>query len=739
MLQVAQYQKNGQVEVLDIPIPNCLENGVLVRTAYSVISAGTEKTSVNNAKGTLISRAKKQPEQVKLVLDTIKKQGLVNTFFRVKNKLNSYKQIGYSLSGIVVQSKCDEFRPGDKVACGGAGYANHAEYVSVPKNLVVKIPDNVSLIDAAYTTIASIAIQGVRQADVKLGENVAVVGLGLLGQITTQLLRANGCRVVGLDLNEELFEDAKKSGCLLTLKSDFSVINSTNAFTNGLGFDAVIITAGTSSNEPLNLAMHLVRKKGNVVIVGAVGMNLQRNPFYTKEVNLKISCSYGPGRYDPLYEEFGQDYPAAFVRWTENRNMMSFVDLLSRKQLDISNFTSFVFDIKKAAEAYKIITGEKKEKFLGIVLDYNLNEEKVFASYNKELELYSSQTLAKNQTQKNKDTKDTKVQVGFIGAGQFASNYILPHLKNRDKVELTCVVNNTPLSSETIAKQFGFQSLAQNYTNVVENKNIDMVFCATRHNLHAEIVIKSLSENKYVFVEKPLALSTKELKEIITIGQKNKNLFKVMVGFNRRFSLPFIEINKFFSGRTEPMIVSYRVNAGHIPKSHWTQQEEQGKRIIGEACHFFDVMLFLIKSSPIRVFAESLSINSVDKDSSDNVVVVVKFSDGSVGKLEYLANGSNVLPKEYCEVFCQGKTAIMDNFTNIELYSGKKVKHQSFDGEKGIGEEIRQTLLSVSSNQEMPIAVNELIDVSLLTFATNLSLEKAIPINFTEFKQSVIS
>lgn len=734
MLQIAQYQKNGEIEVLDLPIPNCIENGILVRTAYSIISAGTEKTSVNNAKGSLLSRAQKQPDQVKLVIDTIKKQGLRNTIFRIQNKLNSYKQIGYSLSGIVVESKCSEFRPGDRVACGGAGYANHSEYVTVPKNLAVKIPDNVNYIDAAYTTIASIAVQGVRQADVRLGENVAVIGLGLLGQITVRLLKASGCNVIGLDINEELFGEAIKSGCSLVLPSNNLALNQIKAFTTGIGCDAVIITAGTSSSSPLNLAMQITRQRGNVVVVGAIGMNLNRNPFYTKEINLKISCSYGPGRYDPNYEELGQDYPAGYVRWTENRNMQSFLGLLSNNSMNVSDFTTHIFKPKDVPKAYKIVTGEVTEKFIGIAINYDLDEHKILNDYRNQ--------VAKIQLEKNLDLKNNKekntnqlsnkiINVGFIGAGQFASNYILPVLNNSKSVKLSNIVNNSPISSVTVAKQFNFTKVNQNYDELFIENSIDLVFCATRHNIHSEIVCKALEQDKYIFVEKPLAVNENELNQILEIGKSKNNLHKIMVGFNRRFSDAFKTIEKVFQKRSEPMIVSYRVNAGYIPKSHWTQQLEQGQRIIGEACHFFDVMLFLIKSRPVRVFAESLSINTVDKNGSDNVIVTVKFTDGSLGKLEYLSNGDNSLPKEYCEVFCEGRVAIMDNFTNVKIYNAGKLTESKFSGEKGIVNEINKTIENVNKGIAMPIEFQDLFDVTNITFAVIKSLNLAKPITLS--------
>lgn len=732
MLQIAQYQKNGEIEILDLPIPNCHEKGILVRTAYSVISAGTEKTSVNNSKGSLLERARKQPDQVKLVLDTIKKQGLKNTFFRVQNKLNSYKQIGYSLSGIVVESNCSEFQPGDRVACGGAGLANHSEYVSIPKNLAVKIPQNVDMLDAAYTTIASIAMQGVRQADVRLGENVAVIGLGLLGQITIRLLKASGCNVIGLDINKDLFEDSIKSGCSLALNSDSSAISQIKAFTNGMGCDSVIITAGTNSDYPLNMSMEICRQRGNVVIVGAIGMNLNRNPFYTKEINLKISCSYGPGRYDYNYEENGIDYPVGYVRWTENRNMMSFIDLLSNKSINIKDFTTHKFNVNSANEAYNLITGNSTEKYIGIVIDYDLPKDYSYENYNQLVQDNKINQIKLNETKSA--INSGKINVGFIGAGQFASNYILPVIKDNSKVFLKAIANNTPLSAASAQKQFGFEKIYGNYDQLINSDDkLDLIFCATRHNSHSEVVMKSLENNSYVFVEKPIAVDFNGLKSIIDAGNKNQNLNKVMVGFNRRFSEPFKFIFEKFKQRKEPMSITYRVNAGMIPKNHWTQQDEQGGRIIGEACHFIDTMIYLTGSMPIRVYAESLSIESIEKTSADNVIATIKFADGSIGNLEYLANGDNSLPKEYCEVFCENKVAIMDNFQSVKFFQNGKNTENKFNGEKGIINEINSTLNSVFENKSMPITFKEIYFTTLTTFAINQSINKGKVVNLNEF------
>ncbi len=708
MLQVVQYQKNGEMQVLEMPAPACIDGGILVQTAYSLISAGTEKTSVTNAQGNLLERAKKQPDQVKLVLDTLKKQGLINTIQRVQAKLNSYKSLGYSASGTVIESRCDEFKPGDLVAVAGAGYANHAEIVTVPKNLAIKIPEGVSLEEAAYTTVASIAMQGFRQAEPQLGETVAVMGLGLLGQITIQLLKSAGCRVIGLDVNENLFATATKYGCDLTLQNDFNSLQQINSFTRGLGCDSVIITASTSSHDPIQLAMEMCRQRGTVVIVGAIGMNMQRQPFYKKEISLKISCSYGPGRYDAGYEEGGNDYPAAFVRWTENRNMIAVLDMIASKRLDVASFTTHRFQINYATKAYELITNKVGEKFLGVVLEYPERKE----ALNQSITIRNYKGLS-------------QVKIGFIGAGQFAQNYLLPPLKTHS-VDFIAVANSTSVNSLTVAKQFGFSISSTHGGEVIDNTDVNLIFCATRHNSHAKYVIETLKKDKDIFVEKPLAIDRKELNEIKELVESKNG--RVMVGFNRRFSKPFKDIKQFFEKRTEPMNISYRVNAGMIPKSHWVQQNEQNGRIIGEACHFIDTMIFLIGALPIRVYAEALSSSNKESMNEDNVAILIKFADGSVGKLEYLANGDSTVPKEFCEVFCERATAVMNNFTQVIFHKSSNTRTNNYDGKKGIDEEVAATINSVKSGKDMPIPFKELESTTLTTFAIIESLQKAIPI-----------
>lgn len=702
MLQVIQHQKSGELLVEELPAPSCRAGGILVRTVASLISAGTERTSVTSAQSSLLDRARAQPEQVKQVFDMVKKDGLLNTVNKVLNKLDSYKVLGYSAAGVVVESRCDEFAVGDRVACAGAQYAHHAEYISVPKNLAVKLDEKVSFDEAAYTTLGAIALQGVRQADLRLGETAVVIGLGLLGQLTVQLLKASGCRVIGLDINEALFERAKQYGCDVCLKSDATALPTIAAFTRGIGADSCIITASTSSNEPIELSLKALRKKGNIVIVGVTGMDLPRSPFYEKEIEVRISCSYGPGRYDPLYEEGGVDYPAGYVRWTENRNMQAFVDGIASGALDVKSMTTHSFAINEAQKAYDLVTGKNTEPSLGIILHYPERAD-----------------AARRSVSRTGSYAKAEVNVGLVGAGNFAQASLLPPLKE-NKAALIAVSTSTPVNAHSVARRYGFALAATDSSELIQHPDVNLIVCATRHDSHAYYVAQALEQGKAVFVEKPLAINREQLALIEQAIAKHGG--RVMVGFNRRFSAPFVKIKEFFAARQEPMHISYRMNAGFIPKNNWIQDPAQGGRIIGEACHIIDCMVYLTGALPVRVYAEALAGSNTAMVNHDNVSITIKFSDGSVGIVQYLANGDGALGKEYCEVFCEQKTAVMDNFKTLSLYSAKKMKQHSYNGSKGHNEEVAATVKAIREGHHMPISFEELRAVTLATFAAEESL-----------------
>jgi polar amino acid transport system substrate-binding protein len=713
MLQVIQHQKSGDILVEDLPAPLCPENGILVQNYFSLISAGTEKFSVEKAKSSLIERARKQPEDVKMVIDFVKKEGIAKTAKRVLNALDSYKLLGYSSAGVVLESTCDEFKPGDRVACGGAGYANHAEVVAVPKNLAVHLPDNISFEEASFTTLGAIAMQGFRQADPRLGETVAVVGLGLLGQITVQLLRAAGCRVVGLDINEDLFEAAKKYGCEATFLSTKANAANVKAFARGLGCDSVILTASTSSNEPMELALDICRKRGSIVVVGAVGMDIPRGPFYLKEIDLKIACSYGPGRYDTDYEVKGNDYPAAYVRWTENRNMISFVDLISSKSIDVKSMITHTFKVADSAKAYDIIMGKTPEKFTGIVIEYP------------ERKNILSRTVANTKFNSPTDS----IKVAMLGAGSFATNNLIPALKTA-KVEMAAVTTATSVNASTAAKLHGFKVASTDSLEIIRSKDNNVIFCASRHDSHAEYVLESIKAGKPIFIEKPLCVTKEELESIKDAHKQHSG--QVMVGFNRRFSKPFRDISNFFEGREEPLSMIYRVNAGNIPKTHWVHDSANRGRIIGEVCHFIDTMMYLCGERPQRIYAECISVKSEDVTNADNVSINIKFSGGSIGTVHYFSNGDKSVPKEYCEVYSQRQTAFMDNFTSVELFQSGRQKTKKYDGSKGIDIEVRETIEAIRNGKNMPISFQELYDVTAATFAVLDSLAQASPIDLNK-------
>jgi predicted dehydrogenase/threonine dehydrogenase-like Zn-dependent dehydrogenase len=705
MLQAIQYQKTGELSVKELPAPQGRPGMVVVRTHASLISAGTERTSVATAQASMIEKARSRPDLVKQVVDMAKREGVMSTIEKVRSRLDSYKALGYSAAGVVVESGVDGFAPGDRVACAGAGYASHAEVIAVPKNLVVRIPEGVSFDEAAFTTLGAIALQGVRQARVVLGESVAVIGLGLLGQLTVQLLKAAGCRVIGLDINERQFDMAREFGADAVTTSDRGAIGAIESFTRGLGADAVIITASTGSNEPLELAIQSARKKGRVVIVGAIGMEMQRSPFYEKELEITIACSYGPGRYDPTYEEEGHDYPAAYVRWTEGRNMEAVLDLIAAKRLNVERMITHRFDIASAESAYDLITGKVKEPYFGIVLQYPDRGASAMARTVR----VGGGAAATNGA----------LAVGFIGAGNFAQGFLLPPVK-KSGARLVSVSTSTAVNARSVAEKFGFEEASTDNESILANPAIDSVFVATRHDTHGRFVAEALEKGKQVFVEKPLAINRGELDRIVELATTKSD--RVMVGFNRRFSESLIAMKNHFRAIGEPLVMMYRVNAGFLKPEFWTQAESQGGRIIGEGCHFIDCMQFMTGARPVSVYSAAIGSQNAQVKNADSVSITIRFEDGSVGTLHYLANGDASIPKEYFEVFGGNRTAIMENFTRVVLARDRKRKELKLNGDKGHNAEVAQTLDAMKTGGPMPISIQSLVDTTVVTFAAVESL-----------------
>ena len=550
-------------------------------------------------------------------------------------------------------------------------------------------------------------MQGIRQADVKVGENVAVIGLGLIGLITVQLLKANGANVIGLDINQNNFALAQSFGCSRCYISSFDSITSLLNETNGYGFDSVILTAGTKSNEPLELSLQIARKRGTIVVVGAVGMDVPRSPFYEKELTLKISTSYGPGRYDKDYEEKGTDYPYAYVRWTENRNMEAIIKLLEQRRINFEKLITHVFPIEEGLKAYDLITGKTKEKFLGILIKYP-----------DELSLKRKKSIINKNA--DKISVENELKIGFVGAGNFAQSNLLPHLL-KNSVELVNVATSTPINAKSVAQKFNFSRFTTFPEEIFSDNKINTVFIATRHDSHAEYVLEALRNKKHVFVEKPLAVTESELEKIRENYSGDNYL---MVGFNRRFSKPIKDIKKHFEQVNEPLFINYRVNAGFIPKEHWIQDEKQGGRIIGEVCHFIDTLLFLTDSRPVSVFAQPINSKNVQYENKDTVNITLEFENGSVGNIQYIANGSPSVPKEYLEVYGGGNTAIMNDFKEGVFFRGRKRKKEKYNGKKGHKEEVEHFLKLVIGKEKEALSFESIYITTFVTFKILESIRK---------------
>lgn len=714
MLQVIQYQKTGEISVDDLPAPKLRPGYVLVRNVFSLVSAGTERTSVETAQASMVQKARMRPDLVRQVMDNFRREGLVATYNKVRDRLDNYKDLGYSCAGVVIESGVDDIKVGDRVACGGVGYAAHAEIVSVPRNLIAKIPDEVSFEEAAFTTVASIAMQGVRQADVRVGEQVAVIGLGLVGLLTVQLLKASGCRVIGMDVACRNFDLALTLGCDRCALSNDDVVAEVQSFTRGYGADAVVITAGTSSNQPVELAIQCTRKRGTVVAVGTVGMNIPRSPFYEREINFRMSCSYGPGRYDADYEERGQDYPLGYVRWTENRNMQAVVDMMSQRKLNVSALITHRIPVEESLRAYDLITGKVEENYLGIVIQYSEPGTPITLSRRVELRAVDQKVSGR------------RAILGFIGAGNFTQSTLMPSLLKLAP-RLRGLATGKPVNAKNIAKKYNFEFCATDPKEIIHDKDVNLVFVTSRHDSHARYVAEALRARKNVFVEKPPALTHEELEDILAAygeAQRSGTSPLLMVGYNRRFSEPIRAIRKIFAERTEPLAMHYRVNAGFIPSTHWMQQPEQGNRFIGEGGHFIDVMQFLCEALPVSVHAVAPA-DSARRYNHDNMLVSITFADGSVGTIHYLANGATAIEKEYLEVSGDSKTARMWNFKKIDCAIARKITTKSFAGDKGHAAEMKAFLDGFESGSGSPIRLDSLAATSRATFAALESLKSA--------------
>ncbi|MGO9953602.1 MAG: bi-domain-containing oxidoreductase [Dissulfurispiraceae bacterium] len=717
MNQLTQKLMDGTMEISEVPVPALLKGHILVRNHYSLISAGTEGSTVQTARKSLIGKAKERPQQVRQVLDTLKTQGPVQTYRAVMKKLDAYSPLGYSCTGEVIEVAADVsgFEPGDLVACGGLS-ASHAEVVSVPVNLSVKLNNMTDLKQAAYNTLGAIAMQGVRQADLRIGETCAVVGLGLLGQLSSLLLRAAGVRVIGIDIDPVMVEIAGKNCTDLAIhRNTDGIEKAIFEFSRGIGCDAVIITAATNNLDPINFAGAIARKRGTIVIVGSVPTGFNRDPhFYRKELQVRMSCSYGPGRYDPQYEEKGIDYPAAYVRWTEKRNMEAFQELIYSKKIDVSYLTTHTFKLDSATNAYEMMMS-RSQFYIGIIIEY----------YKK-----SDFSRAKIMLKSGPAVKaPASIGIGFIGAGSYAQSHLLPNIPKDPRISLKGVVTTTGVTAKSVGDRFGFGMCSTSTTDILDNPEINTVFVATRHDSHAGFVVKALKAGKHVFVEKPLCLTEEELQEIKDACSYAKIPSLLVVGYNRRFA-PLAEILKreFFMA---PMSILYRVNAGAIPAESWIQDMEiGGGRIIGEVCHFVDFLTFLNGSLPVSVYAASMQTAD---NLNDTLVITLTFENGSVGTISYFANGDKSMPKERIEVFTNGKTAVLDDFRTLSIYaSGKKKEKKLITQDKGQKKEIRLFVDAIICGKSELIPFAELYSTSRVTFAILESLRTATSISLSQ-------
>jgi predicted dehydrogenase/threonine dehydrogenase-like Zn-dependent dehydrogenase len=716
MKQVLQHARTGEIEVAEVPSPKLLPGCVLVRIGASLVSAGTERAAGEFAGKSLLQKAKARPDLVREVISKVKRDGVFSALSAVRSRLDQPLALGYSSAGTVVGvgEGVTDLAVGDRVACAGAGAAVHAEFACVPRLLVARIPaeQTVSFDEAAFTTVGAVALHGIRTAEVRLGDVVAVIGLGLLGELTVQLLRVAGCRVLGMDIASQRAELAARLGADAVSESEGGFRDLCSQQTGGLGVDAVLICAETPSSGPVNLAADVTRDRGIVVAVGTVGMELQRKPYYEKELDFRVSRSYGPGRYDTAYEQKGRDYPIGYVRWTETRNMEAFLRLVADGKLDLKSLITQRFPIERAQGAYDVISGKTGENSLGVLITYS--ESSVEAP---RLELVEKESFPL--------ASGSPLTVGLLGAGGFATSTLLPALKKIGGVELVGVCAAGGVHARHAAEKFDFRYCATDDAQVIHDPAVAIVLIATRHHLHAEQAISALAAGKHVFCEKPLCLSEEDLAQIVRVHEspadgRNRLL---MVGFNRRFASMAVHLREFLKDIHEPLAMHYRVNAGFLPPDHWTNDPEQGGgRMIGEVCHFVDLLTFLADAPPIEVHARGLANDG--KYSGDNVIVSLVFANGSQGTISYLANGDRTYSKERLEVFGGGCVAVLDDFRRLELTRGgrKQVLRSYFRQDKGHRAELASFATAVQNRGEPPIPFDQIVSTTLATFGAVAAL-----------------
>jgi predicted dehydrogenase/threonine dehydrogenase-like Zn-dependent dehydrogenase len=692
MKQVVQSLKTGALALCEIPCPRITPGHVLIRTTHSLISAGTERMLLDFGRANLIEKARQQPDKLRLVLDKVRTDGLIPTWNALQNKLDQPLTPGYCNVGVLLDLAADVtgFSIGERVACNG----KHAEVVSVPVNLCARVPDGVSDEDAAFTTLGAIALQGIRLLRPTLGEAIVVTGLGLIGQLTVQLLRANGCRVLGIDPDPERLALARTAGAD-TVASLEDPLAAAYRFSRGRGVDGVLVTAATRSSEPMRQAAQMCRQRGRIVLVGVAGLELSRSDFYKKELSFQVSCSYGPGRYDPSYEEGGHDYPIGFVRWTEQRNFEAFLDLLAAGRVSTAGLVTHRFPLEQAESAYELLGG--REPSLGIVLEYET------ADVVPNVQLRSRRvTVTARPTASN-----AAVTVAFVGSGNHATSVLIPAFKAAG-ARLVTVASSAGVTAVHAGRKYGFADATTDVTAILQDPAVDAVVVTTRHDSHADLVLRALEAGKHVFVEKPLCLTLEELAAVESRYQQATGLL-LMVGFNRRFAPLIQRLKLLLSPVTGPKSFVMTVNAGAVAPDHWTQDRAVGGgRVLGEACHFVDLLRFLC-GSPIV----SESQMQMQSPCDDTLTLNLRFADGSIGTVHYFANGSKAFPKERLEVFADGRVLQLDNFRTLKGFGWKGFGRVSLwrqdKGHRGCAAAFLRALRTAGPP---PIAFDEIVEVS---------------------------
>ncbi len=739
MKQVLQDARSGEITVAEVPAPQLLPGCLLVRIASSVVSAGTERAALEFSRKSLLQKAQARPDLVRDVINKVRRDGIFSAVQVVRSRLDQPQAPGYSSAGtvIAVGEGVTDIQPGDRVACAGAGFAVHAELACIPRLLAARIPAEAgedSFDEAAFATLGAVALHGLRTAEAKLGDLVAVIGLGLVGQLTVQLLKAAGCRVLGMDLSSSRAELARSLGAaaVATAASDFRDLCAEHS--HGAGVDSVLITAETPSSEPVNLAGAVSRDRAIVVAVGTVGIEIERKAYYEKELDFRISRSYGPGRYDAAYEQKGRDYPIGYVRWTETRNMEAFLHLLSERKVSVVSLITHRFPIEHAPAAYELITGRSGKPFLGVVIQYTGTGDDA-----RTLELLPTSSGGAPAPQQSVDS----ISVGLLGAGMFASATLVPVLKASRDTTLIGVCTATGAHAHHSAQKFGFRYCTTDDAQLIRDAGINTLVIATRHHLHASQVLAALGAGKHVFCEKPLCVSEQELRSIVRayFGIASTHRPELMVGFNRRFAPMSARMKSFLAPISEPLALHYRVNAGYLPPDHWVNDPEQGGgRILGEVCHFVDLLMFLAGSPIVEV--EAHAVGNSGRYSGDNVLASLRFANGSEGTISYLANGDRSFSKERLEIFGGGAVAVLEDFCRLELLRNgrKQVIRSRWRQDKGHRGEWAAFTRSVRQQGPPAIPVDDLVCTTLATLRMQESVAtgKRLAIDTASFIDSAL-